>query len=162
MVEDQAVVEGIMFFIMVSRDRAKDCFSTRYMFLSQGQGDLYLYLDRSKQTESFCLLAEGRKTCQNRYGESIGKGNYSLNVGTWNTLKQVITLNSIGKNDGSFTVFKDGKQVMYFNQVSWRSNANVSFIGIDFETFFGGATSDWATPIEQYSYFKDFKLRILN
>jgi hypothetical protein len=28
----------------------------------------------------------------------------------------------------------------------------------DFETFFGGSTSAWATPTTQYSYFKGFSL----
>ncbi|WVF71346.1 hypothetical protein IAT40_006149 [Kwoniella sp. CBS 6097] len=38
----------------------------------------------------------------------------------------------------------------------------VGFTGLFFSTFFGGHTSDWASPKDQYSYFKDFKVWVNN
>lgn len=36
----------------------------------------------------------------------------------------------------------------------------VGFIGLFFSTFFGGHTDDWSPKLDQYTYFKEFKLRI--
>lgn len=38
------------------------------------------------------------------------------------------------------------------------ADCTVGFIGLFFSTFFGGHTSDWATPKDQYTYFKGFKM----
>ncbi|WVQ99507.1 hypothetical protein IAU59_006642 [Kwoniella sp. CBS 9459] len=38
----------------------------------------------------------------------------------------------------------------------------VGFTGLFFSTFFGGHTSDWASPKDQYTYFKDFKVWVNN
>lgn len=38
------------------------------------------------------------------------------------------------------------------------ANCGVGFIGLFFSTFFGGHTSDWATPKDQYTYYKDFQM----
>jgi hypothetical protein len=70
-------------------------------------------------------------------------------------------LNSIGKSDGSFQVSANGKQVISFSQMEWVKSASVKFIGIQFETFFGGSDASWATPTQQFTYYKDFKVTIL-
>jgi hypothetical protein len=38
----------------------------------------------------------------------------------------------------------------------------VGFIGLFFSTFFGGHTTDWATPKDQYTYYKDFEMWVSN
>lgn len=43
---------------------------------------------------------------------------------------------------------------------SGKKSAPVTFAGIFFSTFFGGNTEDFATPIDQYTWFKDFSLTI--
>lgn len=43
---------------------------------------------------------------------------------------------------------------------SAENTCNVGFIGLFFSTFFGGHTDDWASPKDQYSYFKDFSMWI--
>ena len=60
-------------------------------------------------------------------------------------MTQIINLNTPGKADGSLEVLHEGISVMKFDQVHWRSEANVGFSGIDFATFFGGSDKTWAT-----------------
>ena len=36
----------------------------------------------------------------------------------------------------------------------------IGFIGLFFSTFFGGHTADWASPKDQYTYFRDFGMWI--
>jgi hypothetical protein len=40
------------------------------------------------------------------------------------------------------------------------SDCSIGFIGLFFSTFFGGHTLDWSPNQDQYTYFKDFKMRI--
>ncbi|KAK8864571.1 hypothetical protein IAR55_001821 [Kwoniella newhampshirensis] len=39
---------------------------------------------------------------------------------------------------------------------------NIGFMGLFFSTFFGGHTDDWASPKDQYAYFRDFKMWVNN
>jgi hypothetical protein len=136
---------------------AVDCFSTRFMFRTNGMGELYTYLDQSKQVPGFCKIPP-LTICNPSYGDSIGRGAIQFTPGQWTTVKQTITLNTPGMNNGKLAVFLNGKQVFSFDQVSWRNMASVKFVGLDFETFFGGSDSSWATPMSQSVYFKDFSL----
>ncbi|KND04922.1 polysaccharide lyase family 14 protein [Spizellomyces punctatus DAOM BR117] len=138
-------------------DPALDCFSTRYMFRKQGAGETYLYVDASKQVETFCKVPP-LSVCNGDYGNSIGRGSFKFKTGKWQSLLQRITLNTPGHADGRVQVFSDGVEVIDFGQVSYRNTANVGFVGIEFETFFGGSDSSWATPKDQYVYFRGFSL----
>ncbi len=136
---------------------AVDCFSTRFMFRTNGMGELYIYVDQSKQVPALCLLPP-TTVCNPAYGISAGRGAFTFSTGKWMVIKQIITLNKPRENNGKFSVYADGKLVITFDQMSWRSAANIGFIGLDFETFFGGGDPSWATPIDQYVYFKDFSI----
>ncbi len=41
-----------------------------------------------------------------------------------------------------------------------KQDCAIGFIGLFFSTFFGGHNLDWPSPEEQYTYFRDFKMRI--
>jgi hypothetical protein len=136
---------------------AKDCFSTRFMFRSKGAGELYVYADQSKQVSALCTIPP-LTVCNPSFGISAGRGSFSFTPGKWNRLTQRIVLNTAGKNDGAFAVWLDGKLAMNFSQMFWRAQSDMSFVGIDFQTFFGGGDSSWATPTEQFTYYRNFKL----
>lgn len=138
---------------------ALDCFSTRFMFRPAGAGELYTYLDDTKQVAAFCQIPP-LTICNPVYGDSLGRGSYHYTPGSWTTVKQVIRLNTIGKNDGGAIVYADGVQALKFDQIMWRTMSTVGFVGIDFETFFGGHDSTWATPTTQLTYFKNFHIKI--
>lgn len=128
---------------------AKSCFSTRYMFRAGGAGELYLYVDQAKQVQGLCLLPP-LTICNPSFGISLARGSFTFKTGVWNTMTQIINLNTPGKADGSLEVLHEGKSVMKFDQVHWRSEANIGFSGIDFATFFGGSDKTWATKIVSF------------
>ncbi|KAI8591898.1 hypothetical protein BDZ88DRAFT_410048 [Geranomyces variabilis] len=138
-------------------DPATDCFSTRYMFRKNGAGEIYLYVDATAQVPDFCSIPP-LTVCNGAYGNSIGRGSFTWATGKWQSVLQRITLNTPGKNDGRVQVFYNGQSVVDFDQVSWRGEDSVGFIGVEFETFFGGADSSWATPTDQSVYFKGISL----
>ncbi|KAJ3145504.1 hypothetical protein HDU86_000890 [Geranomyces michiganensis] len=138
-------------------DPAKDCFSTRYMFRKAGAAEIYLYVDADEQVDEFCQIPP-LTVCNGAYGNSVGRGSFTWATGKWQSVLQRITLNTPGKNDGRVQVFYNGQSVVDFDRVSWRGSDSVGFVGLDFETFFGGADSSWATPTEQFIYFKGISL----
>ncbi|TPX60718.1 hypothetical protein PhCBS80983_g01620 [Powellomyces hirtus] len=138
-------------------DPAKDCFSTRYMFRKKGAGEIYLYVNADDQVDAFCEIPP-LTVCNGAYGNSIGRGAFTFKTGVWQSLLQRITLNTPGKNNGRVQVFHNGVEVIDFDQVSWRDSSSVTFEGIEFETFFGGADSSWATPRDQFIYFKGMSM----
>jgi hypothetical protein len=121
-------------------------------------GELYVYLDDSAQVSELCKIPPF-SFCNPVYGSSLGRGAFSFARGAWSSISQTITLNTLGKGDGKLSVSYNGNEVITFNQVVWQSAAKVPFVGIDFETFFGGSDSSWATPKTQYTYYKDFSIR---
>ncbi|KAI8929493.1 hypothetical protein BC831DRAFT_422570 [Entophlyctis helioformis] len=135
-----------------------DCFSTRYMWRTNGDAEVYLYLNFPAQTPAFCQVPP-RTICNPNYGTSMARGSWRWQRGQWNRVSQTVRLNTIGRNDGSVTVRVNGVQVMTFGQIAWRTS-NFGFAGIEFETFFGGSDPSWATPIDQSTYYKNFSLRV--
>jgi hypothetical protein len=121
-------------------------------------GELYVYLDDSAQVPELCQIPPF-SFCNPQYGSSLGRGAFKFKTGEWTAVSQTITLNTLGKKDGKFSVSCNGEEVISFDRVSWQSNTKVPFVGIDFETFFGGSDSSWASPKLQYSYYKDFSIR---
>jgi len=142
---------------------ALDCFSTRYMFRAAGAGEIYMYVDQSIQNSGFCNLPP-QTTCDTEYGDSLGQGSFYFTPGSWDTLSQTISLNSfsgiVPNQDGIVQVSFNGKQVINFNKVIYRTLPTVGHQGIIFMTFFGGSDMTWATPTLQYTYYKNFVLTI--
>ncbi|KAJ6457081.1 hypothetical protein C8R47DRAFT_175004 [Mycena vitilis] len=87
-------------------DAALDCFSTRLMWRQNGEGELYLYAAKDKQTRALC--ADPRSTCDAAYGFSIGRGAFEWCLGRWTTVCQVVQLNTPGMQDGIFELYVDG------------------------------------------------------
>lgn len=107
--------------------------------------------------DAFCSVPP-LTICNGAYGNSIGRGAFKFRPGQWQSVLQRITLNTPGKADGRVQVFSNGAEVIDFAEVSWRKTAKVGFEGVEFETFFGGADSSWATPKDQYIYFKGLSM----
>lgn len=119
----------------------KDGFSTRYMWLSGGRGQIYAYLPTSID-----------------YGTSIGKGQFTFIPGRWHELKQQVVLNSPGAYDGSIWVWFDGRLVVDQSAVRFRDVESLGITGIFFDTFFGGNDDTWRTKVDTYVDFADFKV----
>ncbi|CAF3545024.1 unnamed protein product [Rotaria sp. Silwood1] len=120
----------------------EDGFSARYMWREKGRGILYPFLPDSPYMGTTYEL-----------GTPLFNGDNK-----WHTLAQRLQLNTPGKKDGIITVWYDGKEVFKTTDVLFRTVYTLKITGIFFQTFFGGSTADWATPVATYIDFKDFKL----
>lgn len=78
--------------------------------------------------------------------------------GKWHTLKTEIILNTPGEKDGKITSWLDEKLALS-QQGAFR--AKEAIFGIDslnFTTFFGGNTTEWAPTKDEKVYFSDFRI----
>ncbi|KAI0263749.1 hypothetical protein BC834DRAFT_791831, partial [Gloeopeniophorella convolvens] len=129
-------------------DAALDCFSTRMMWRAGGDGELYLYAPKDRQTQSLCN-APPMSVCDADYGLSIARGSFKFARGSWTHLRQTVVLNTPGVQDGGFLLEINGRVTLNRADVFYRDN-----------TFFGGHETDWASPKDQLVWFKDFSLSI--
>lgn len=145
------------------------------MWRPNGEGEMYAYIPKNMQVSNICN--EKDVICNSEYGYSFGRGSFSWKPQSWNTVTQTIHLNTVGKKDGTALLQFNGKTAFKMNSLVYRESAYaVAGIGkhcaplhfqprcdflmnpLDFETFFGGSDSQWATPETQYTYFKGFQV----
>ncbi|KAK7688891.1 hypothetical protein QCA50_007582 [Cerrena zonata] len=105
-------------------DDAQTCFSTRLMWRQEGAGELYLYAPKDKQTDKLCSTPP-LSVCNADYGLSIGRGSFSFTPGTWTHLKQTITLNTPGQQDGGFYLEVNGKPALQLKDVFYRDSQSI-------------------------------------
>jgi len=143
---------------------APDCFSTRMMWRPNGKGELYLYIPPSlnranlcgKTGTSKCGAADAGVT----YGATVGTGNFYFKAGDWTAIRQVIHLNTPGKTDGWAKVYVNGASdpAIDIEGISYGDNDQNYFYGQEMQTFFGGHSTEWASPQAQDIWFADFTL----
>ncbi|GAC73511.1 zinc-binding oxidoreductase [Moesziomyces antarcticus T-34] len=132
---------------------AQSCWSTRMAWRTNGTGELYAYLPQDKQNITALLQVPPYSYVNPDYG--MGALQYAR--GGWTNISQTITLSTNNTHpNGIFDIAVNGVRAIYFDQVYFPARIK----GILFSTFFGGATRDWATPRDQYSYFRAFSIRI--
>lgn len=136
-----------------------DCFSLRFMWRKLGAGEGYVYRPKAAlQDKQYCKVPP-YSFCDADYGDSIGRGAFYFKPGTWTKLRQQIKLNDVpGEQTGTMKIWADDKLVIQFPKMVWRISKDVTVQGIVFQTFFGGSTPDWATPKDQYTLYKGFKM----
>ncbi|KAF9994048.1 hypothetical protein BGZ80_001126 [Entomortierella chlamydospora] len=132
-------------------------------------------LGLNKREDGSCLNGMGVKIspgatnlCNPSYGISIGRGgSLKFKSGTWHNITQVVRINSKGKavRDGYLAVYLDGKKVISANKLVFlkdgynsKSKGDDSLVKFMFSSFFGGGTSDYATPKKQWIAWKGFKM----
>jgi hypothetical protein len=116
-------------------------FSTRYMWRTDGAGEVYAYLPTSVA-----------------HGTSLGRGDWSWPTGRWTSVQQFVHLNRPGYSDGEVRVWVDGQPVLDQQNLIFRTTTSLKIQGLFFSTFFGGGDASWATPVDQYADFADFRL----
>ncbi|MFW6016477.1 MAG: polysaccharide lyase, partial [bacterium] len=119
-----------------------DGFSARYMWRNEGEYELYLYW--SGQSD--------------KYGDMIRPNKY-FEKGVWHTLKQYISLNIPGENNGIIELWLDDKKIYARDDLKFRlAKANWQIDYFLFSTFYGGNTKEWAPEKNNYIRFSDFKI----
>ncbi|KAI8850493.1 hypothetical protein BC829DRAFT_361421, partial [Chytridium lagenaria] len=148
-------------------DSAKDCFSARFMWRQGGLGETYMYVNQAAQNRNLCRppFLVPNTICNPEFGISVARGGFTFIRGSWNFIRQTIRLNSFsGSNrpveDGELTVYHNGNLSFSLKNIVFRLQPRVTFIGIDVETFFGGNTRDFASPKNQFSYLKGFRIYV--
>ena len=89
------------------------------MWRQKGEGELYAYIPKDKQSESLCHH-QRNVICNPQYGYSFGRGLFSWKTNAWNTITQTIHLNTVGKRDGTVTIEFDGRTVFTMKSLLYR------------------------------------------
>ncbi|KAH9941436.1 hypothetical protein B0H21DRAFT_752716 [Amylocystis lapponica] len=135
-------------------DRCK-CFDLRLMWREGGGGELYAYLPQVASNTAHLLAVPPRSIQHPDYGFSVGRGAWHFTPGKWTTVAQRVKLNELGKEDGEIEIFIDGRSVLAVSGVVLRTKegpeAHVQ--GLHVQTFFGGHTTEWASPRDQHAWF---------
>ena len=77
--------------------------------------------------------------------------------GKWTHLRQKIQLNTPGKNDGILQIWVNGVKKVYYNKMNFRTKNSVGINGFICHPFFGGSGASFATPVDTYTLYKNFK-----
>lgn len=127
---------------------ANQCFSVRGMWRSAvGAGALYVY---GPPNQIYCG-DYAQTICDPAWGDIVGK-NFNFPVNAWFT-----TLISVDLTNQVIQIYVNNQLLISYKGVNF--NGIKEFGGIKFETFFGGGSSDFASPTTQYAYFRNFKVR---
>jgi hypothetical protein len=116
-----------------------DGFSTRFMWRTEGQGEVYVYMPSST-----------------KFGTSLGRGSFRFTPGKWHCVEQELSLNTPGQADGQVRVWLDSEAVFEQQQLFFRSVPDLRIEGVFFSTFFGGGDPSWAPPRDTHADFAAF------
>ncbi|KZT70961.1 polysaccharide lyase family 14 protein [Daedalea quercina L-15889] len=132
-----------------------NCFSSRTMWRTDADGEVYAYVLESKK---FC--DSPNVICNDDgYGTSIDRGAFSFEAGAWNRVTMLVRLNNpVNQANGQVMLYYNNVQAIVLSNLQFRSSSNVNIGGLFFSTFFGGSDSSWATPNTTYTYFRDFQM----
>ncbi|KAI0738028.1 hypothetical protein C8Q80DRAFT_292160 [Daedaleopsis nitida] len=116
------------------------CFSTRFMWRTDGKGELYTYLPSSYQANKAVCNVAPESDCNDTYGASVGRGSFNFKAGTRTTIGQRVKLNDVGKENGELELFVEGKSIFTVNGLVFRNSDSGKIRGIQMQTFFGACT----------------------
>ncbi|KAI0773671.1 hypothetical protein C8Q74DRAFT_774072 [Fomes fomentarius] len=140
--------------------RDNGCFSVRFMWRTNGAGELYTYLPPDfKENHAVCDVPPF-STCNDVYGASVGRGSFTFKTGARTTIGQRIKLNDAGKDNGEIELFAAGKSMFSVRGLKLRDSSSGRIRGIQMQTFFGGSDPSWASTKNQDVYFSDFSVAI--
>ncbi|KAG0270410.1 hypothetical protein DFQ27_007562 [Actinomortierella ambigua] len=133
-----------------------NCLTMRMMWRQSGVGEVYAYIPSNTK---FCK--DSNVQCNDVYGTSIGRGTVFFAPNQWTRIDIVMQLNDpAGLSNGKLAVYLNGNKVVDMATLSYRSTGMVAFHGLMFSSFFGGSDETYATPVDQYIYFKNIRMAV--
>ena len=143
-----------------------DTTSIRVAWRSNFQAEAYVYLPQPQHPDYYEI--EGLRI-NDVYGDSLWRGLLNFEQDAWNKVSVRITLNGFKSNpsltDENDVPRADGKLVLSINnktqtfgKMIWRTSPEYHISALLFETFFGGSTPKYATPVDTWSYFRNVKV----
>jgi len=140
--------------------RSSACFSARLMWRGEGAGEFYTYLPPSFDANKKVCNIKPESDCNPTYGASVGRGSFTFASGGWTTVSERVRLNDVGATNGELELFVNGKSVINVSGLVLRDSGAGKMRGLQMQTFFGGSSSDFATPKDQDVFFSDFSVAI--
>jgi len=139
-----------------------NCASSRMMFRTGGAGELYAYFPQTAANTKALKTVKPTTVDNDTYGTSVGRGSFKWATGDWTAISQRVKLNDVGSKNGEFQVWVNGESIMNISGLEFRTSNDFLVRGAQLQTFFGGHDSSWASPKDQYSWFKDIAAAILS
>ncbi|CDO71909.1 Polysaccharide Lyase Family 14 protein [Trametes cinnabarina] len=140
--------------------RDNGCFSVRFMWRTDGKGELYTYLPPDSPANKAVCNVPPFSTCNDVFGASVGRGIFNFAPGQRTIIGQRIKLNDFGQANGEIELFVDGKSMFTVPGLELVTSNQGRMRGIQIQSFFGGSDSSWATPKDQNTFFGDFSVAI--
>ncbi|GAA6060264.1 hypothetical protein JCM10212_003964 [Sporobolomyces blumeae] len=137
-----------------------DCFSLRFMWREGGAGEVYAYVP---VYDGFCddKISATTVSCHDTYGQSFNRGSFTFEAGKYNTITEVAILNSDPSTNteanGYLAVYAGETLAFERTEVVFRTNASVFFSSVQFQTFFGGSSDDYASTRLTHTYYRNWR-----
>ena len=78
-------------------------------------------------------------------------------TGQWNKVKERVVLNTPSVANGILQIWIDGVKMIDYSKIIFRIDQKVKANGFYIASFFGGSKLSFATPVDTYSLFRNFK-----
>lgn len=130
-------------------------FSSRVMWRKSGETELYLYIPARQHTDLKKIT-----THRDKFGSSIPVKDFCFKRNTYHKVRIYLKLNTLRNLDGMIKLYIDDKCYIDYQKMNFADLADQKINGIFFNTFFGGQSDEWASTLDTYTRFKDFKLFI--
>ncbi|KAH9857475.1 polysaccharide lyase family 14 protein [Lenzites betulinus] len=140
--------------------RDDNCFSVRFMWRTDGKGELYTYLPPDSTANQAVCTVPPFSTCNDVFGASVGRGSFTFTPGKRTTIGQRVRLNDVGQANGELELFVEGKSIFTVPGLELVSAPEGRMRGVQAQSFFGGSDSSWATPKDQDVFFGDFSVAV--
>lgn len=129
----------------------KDFDTEAYVYLPENQSSEYQQIPNLIQNDAF--------------GDSLWRGLFKFQPTEWNKVMIRVKMNTFDKDgnpnaNGILELFVN-EEPRKFNNLIWTTNPSTSITAILFSTFFGGGSEKYATPIDTWSYFRNFRVKKL-
>lgn len=135
--------------------------SLRIVWRQDWQAEAYVYLPH-EQIDEYDNIPNLVKN--DAFGDSLWRGLFQFNPNAWNRITFRVKINSLNSDgtpnsDGVLDLCINNRRHK-FNKLIWRTNPSTSITAILFSTFFGGGSPKYATPVDTWTYFKNFMIKV--
>lgn len=133
--------------------------SLRIVWRKNFDAEAYVYLPRNQTSDYYKIPKIVRNDV---YGDSLWRGLFKLQPNIWNKIMFKVKLNTFNQNgdpkpNGILELCINDKQ-QQFDKLIWRINSHTKITAIMFSTFFGGGSPKYATPVNTWTYFNNFRV----
>ena len=140
-------------------NRNNDTASLRIAWRKDFVAEAYVYLPENQDSEYYQIPNLVKNS---EFGDSLWRGLFQFNSKDWNTVMFNVKLNTFDKdglpNANGVLNLCINKECQQFNKLIWRTNQLITMTSILFSTFFGGGSSKYATPVDTWTYFRNFEI----